>query len=466
MIKKIFDEIAAEGGSNKKMEILSKYKDNELLKRILYLANSKKIKWYIKAIPEYKMAEQFCQGSFETVDLTKALEMLGELSSRKKTGNEAINHLSNILSMLPTDDAYIIERIIDKDLKIGMGTSNINKVFDALIEKTPYMGARPYSIEAVKKLFEGGKKVFGQIKKDGRYSNSLIRSADVELESRQGEVTYLQGAKFLDELKQFDDCVLNGEFTIPGISRYISNGIIASLVSIGNKILKNEDIQKDLKKLKEKHGYEYQEALDAIHYTIWDKISVEEYFNAKSNVPYNKRLESLKKMIAESNCVCVELIEGRLLNSYEEAMEYFQEMLNRGEEGIIAKAFDGVWKNGKHPNQIKMKLEMDVDLKIVWFNYGTGKNISVISSVTAESSDGKVSTRPTGIDEDTMDYITTNQDKLMGAIIEVKSCGLSKDSNGNYSLLHPVYKSIRTDKDTADSLDDIIKIEAMAKGLV
>jgi hypothetical protein len=50
MIKAIFDEIAAESSTNKKMEILGKYKDNELLKRVLYLANSKRIKFY-KANP-------------------------------------------------------------------------------------------------------------------------------------------------------------------------------------------------------------------------------------------------------------------------------------------------------------------------------------------------------------------------------------------------------------------------------
>jgi hypothetical protein len=366
---------------------------------------------------------------------------------------------------LQSDDAYVIERIIDKDLKIGMGTSNINKIFSGLVEKTPYMGCKPYSVEAVKALFDGGKKAIGQKKMDGRYSNSIIRSGEIELESRQGEVAYLNGAKFLKELELFEDCVLNGEFTIKKIPRYISNGIIASLVSIGNKISKGEDVKKDIDKLKKKHGYEYQEALDAITYTVWDKISVEEYFETKSNISYDKRLESLKKMISESSCVNVELIEGKILNNFEEAMDYFQDMINSGEEGIVVKRLDGVWRDGKHPNQIKMKLEIDVDLKIVGFNYGTGKNEKVVSSVLAESSDRKVVTRPTGIDEDTMEYITNNQEKLLGSIVEVKCCGLSKDSAGNYSLLHPVLKNLRDDKTKADSLEDIIKIELMAKGL-
>lgn len=136
-----------------------------------------------------------------------------------------------------------------------------------------------------------------------------------------------------------------------------------------------------------------------------------------------------------------------------------------GQEGTILKASNGLWKDGKPNWQIKIKIEMDVDLKIIGFNYGTGKNEKVISSINAQSSDGKVNTKPTGISEDMMDYITKNQDKLMGMIVEVKCSGLSHDSNGNYSLLHPVFKKIRDDKNTCDSLEDIKNIEAAAKGL-
>ena len=64
-----------------------------------------------------------------------------------------------------------------------------------------------------------------------------------------------------------------------------------------------------------------------------------------------------------------------------------------------------------------------------------------------------------------MKHITENQDKLLNTILEVKCSGLSKDSDGNYSLLHPVFKSLRDDKNTCDSLESIIGIEAMAKGL-
>src|ERR1044072_367690 len=233
MIKAIFDEIAAEPGTNKKMEILGRYKDNELLKRVLYLANSKRVKFYIKQIPSYKpLSIGDTYGMLEN-----NLDELGRLSNREVSGHLAIQHLTNILQYSNTDDAYIIERIIDKDCKIGMGTTNINKIFPGLIEKTPYMGAVAFEVELAKTIFKNGEHAYSDVKMDGRYSNAIIRGGDVDLESRQGEVTMLEGAKFVSELTKLPDCVLNGELTIDGMSRYESNGIIASLVRIGDKKL-------------------------------------------------------------------------------------------------------------------------------------------------------------------------------------------------------------------------------------
>ncbi|HWY36084.1 MAG TPA: hypothetical protein VNX68_15675, partial [Nitrosopumilaceae archaeon] len=94
MIKKIFDEISAEPGSNKKMEILKKHSGNKLLESVLYAANSKRVKFYIKQIPAYTTMQN------PIFNLDNALIMLHALSSREKTGNEAIEYLSKTLSAL------------------------------------------------------------------------------------------------------------------------------------------------------------------------------------------------------------------------------------------------------------------------------------------------------------------------------------------------------------------------------
>jgi len=464
-IKNIFDEIANESSTNEKMAILSKYKDNELLKRVLYLANSKRIKFYLKQIPAYTIKNE----PHDTLE--NNLVELGKISSRDITGGTASEFLKAILESSEPDDAYIIERIIDKDCKIGMGTSNMNKVFPKLIEDTPYMGAKSFSEELARKIFTKKSKYghYSQLKMDGRYCNAIVRSGDVELESRQGEPTTIAGALFLTELTQFDDCVLNGELTIKGISRYESNGIIASLVSIGKKKLDGNDVTKEIAAFEEKH-MGYQAALDSIRFTVWDMITIDEYFEAKSSRTYTERWGKVWVLLNNSSlqCTMIETVETKMVHTYEEAIQHFQDMLAKGEEGTILKSGDGTWKDGKPNWQVKMKLEMDVDLKIVGFNLGTKgtKNENVISSVTAESSDGLVRTRPQGMDEKLMQYVTDNQDKLLGTILEVKCSGLSSDSSGNYSLLHPVFKKLRDDKDTCDSLESIKEIENMAKGLV
>jgi ATP-dependent DNA ligase len=459
-IKQIFDEIAAEPGTNQKMVILGKYRDNKLLERVLYLANSKRVKFYIKQIPVHSLKNECLN------DLDFVVSELAHLSNRDVTGDDARRFLKGLLESVSEDDAYIIERIIEKDCRLGMGTTNINKIFKGLIEDTPYMGAISFDEKKARAIFNNNASAYSQIKMDGRYCNAIIRNGEVELESRQGEATIVSGATFLDELTQFTDCVLNGELTIDGVSRYESNGIIASITSILSKQEARGPIEtrNHIVKFQCKHG-DFAKALKSIRFTVWDMITVDEYFDQKSDVPYYSRVTDLTSMIELRKPEMISLVEINIADNYEEAIRYFQEALADGQEGTILKSYHGGWKDGKPNWQIKMKLEMDVDLRITGFNYGTGKNCNVISSVNAESSDGKVVTRPTGINEAMMQHITDNQEALLGTIVECKCSGLSQDSEGNYSLLHPVFKSLRDDKDTCDDLQSIIAIENMVKGL-
>ena len=460
-IKQIFDEIAAESGNNAKIALLKKYSDNKLLERVLYMADSKRVKFYIKRIPEYV---------FDDVEWTleQGLDMLMRLANREITGQSAIDTLSILLGNVSTDDAYVIERIIEKDPKIGMGTTFINKVFKGLIEETPYMGAIAFDEKKARKIFEGGAHGVSQVKMDGRYCNAIIRNGEVELESRQGEPTIVTGATFLEELTKFPNCVLNGELTMDGIPRYESNGIIASIIDICGKKHSRSDIEnaKKLEKFTQKHG-DFDEALSKIRYTVWDMITIDEYFDAKSAVPYINRMALLVSMLQSVNVTRISQVKSQIVDSYEDAIAHFREVLGSGEEGTILKSISGHWKDGKPNHQIKMKLEMALDLVITGFNYGTKgtKNENVISSFNAETSCGKLKTRPQGLTESLMEEITENQDKLLGTVIEIKCCGLSQDQFGSYSVLYPAFKHFRDDKAEANTLEECIEIQTAAIGL-
>lgn len=209
-IKAIFDEISNTAGDNAKMDVLRKYKDNDLLKEVLYQIKSKRVKFFIKQIPEYTQLSGAVPASLEW-----GLNMLKDISGRKVTGGDAISHLKEILESISPDDAYIIERIIDKDPKNGLGTTYINKVFPDLIEKTPYQGAKSYDEKLAKDIFKKYGYAYSDVKMDGRYANAIIQGGEVEFESRQGETTYIpEDSLLVKELSKFPDGVLNGELTM------------------------------------------------------------------------------------------------------------------------------------------------------------------------------------------------------------------------------------------------------------
>jgi hypothetical protein len=208
MIKDILDEIAQESSTNKKMEILRKYADNQLLQRVLYLALSKRIKFYMRQIPEYTNL------GTNKYTLNEAIEEMKYVLQRKVTGHDAQLHVKNLLQGMSANDAYVLERIIEKDLKIGMGRSNVNKVIPNLIEKTPYQGAKSFSEKLAKDIFDKYGYAYSDVKMDGRYANCIINDG-VEFESRQGETTYIpQDSLLVKELSKFPDGVLNGELTM------------------------------------------------------------------------------------------------------------------------------------------------------------------------------------------------------------------------------------------------------------
>jgi hypothetical protein len=110
---------------------------------------------------------------------------------------------------------------------------------------------------------------------------------------------------------------------------------------------------------------------------------------------------------------------------------------------------------------------MNLDLKIVGYEYGDKgtKNEHVISTLMLESSCGQLKTNPSGMTEKMMADVTKRQKELLGTVVEIRCCGLSQNSKGQWSTAHPSIEELRTDKKTFDSLESAKKIEEAAKTL-
>ena len=172
-------------------------------------------------------------------------------------------------------------------------------------------------------------------------------------------------------------------------------------------------------------------------------------------------------MIEEKKPTRIQLVETVEVKTMADVMKHFLDALSRGLEGTIVKDGNGEWKDGKPSYQCKMKLEMNIDLRIIGFQYGDKgtKNEHVISTLMLESSCGKLRTNPSGMTEKMMADVTARQEELMGTVVEIRCCGLSQDKDGNWSTAHPSVEELRTDKTTCDSLESAQEIERMAKQL-
>lgn len=437
-INQIFETLASDNSRNFKIAELEKHKDNELLKRVIFLALDPFTQFYIRKIPKY-MTDAVPMRTLE-----KALDDLLDLSTRKVTGNEGIAWLTDILETLSADDAKVIERIIAKDLKCGASEGTVNKVWPGLIHEYPCMLASGYEQKLVDKLQYPA---IAQLKSDGMRFNAIVKGNTVELRSRNGKEIEVLNEDFLEafvDLRNFygKDMVFDGELLVMDefyyqyLNRQAGNGIL-------NKAVK---------------GTISIEESNRVRATVWDAIPLEDFKKEVCNEPYKDRFAKLSNAILDfrykQKVSYVKLTPSQKVDSLEEAQELFQKYLAEGQEGIILKCGDGIWENKRSKKQIKFKGELECDLKIVGLEEGAGKYQGKLGALLVESSDGilKVSVGSGLTDED---RTVLNSTTLLGKIIAVKYNARIKNAKGEESLFLPIFLEVREDKTEADSSKDI-----------
>jgi hypothetical protein len=435
-IHDILSELNLENGSNYKLAVLKKHKDNELLKRVLKMTYDT-VEFSYGVTP--KQIEKFAPEEIEIpINLEYALAaIIYSLCSRERTGHAALQLASNLIGALPEDDGELLKKIFNRDLRINLGKTQINKVWKDLITKPVYMRCGTYNEKTIKKI------VFPaivQLKADGTYREFTVHNGHVTSRSRSGE-SYDYPVIF-EQMKDFRDGVYVGELTISGIDdRAKGNGLI------------NSD----------------NPPHDDIILELWDYITPDEYSNAgakvKNTIDYSSRFEFVKKLPESKN---IKTIPHLLVNNISEALKYTHQVMEMGYEGSILKNLSAVFRDGTSPDQLKLKLQIDCEMRIVGFQDGrTGtKREGKIGSIVFENDEGTIKGRCSGFSDQQLDEFTEKQDELIGKIITVQFNDLSKaDGHEYHALSHPRFIEIRNDKDETDTLEKVFQLRDMATSL-
>lgn len=432
-ISEILEELNLENGSNYKLAVLKKYQDNALFKRVLEMTYDRVRFTYgitmknIKYVPE----------SGRPISLETALDSLeNDFVTRNATGNAAIMKLEELLSNLSTADASILEKIIGRDLKVNIGRTNINKVFKDLIIKPFYMRCDTYSAKTAKNIKFPA---ILNLKADGTYRSVLVENGEVTFNSRSGEEYFYPVLE--EQFKLLSDGVYVGELTIDGITDRAE----------GNGLLNSDKVPHD-----------------RVIIELWDYITLQEYSNAKgkNKIVYEERFKTLLAFIKESkNIKIIPYIE---VNTIQEALKQTSEWMSEGFEGTILKDKSAAFKDGTSKQQLKLKLEISVEMRITGFTEGTKgtKREATFGAMTFENDEGTIKGQTSGFTDAQLADFNSRREELIGKIIEVQFNDLSK-ARGNdfWSLSHPRYIEIRNDKTETDTVEKAFKLREMAMSI-
>lgn len=456
-MKLVYDTIIAcrnTSSKNDKVAILTEQKDNTELREFLRVCYEPRINFYQKKIDMKLVSTTKDKFQHSRFDAKMIAHIVEQLNGRKVTGNEAKAWLADLYSRLRTkEEQELLVMLIERDVKAGFSESTINKVFGEIITEVPYMRCSLPKDSNIDK-FDWKRGVYSQIKADGMFANiSHFDDGTVRIESRNGSPF---------PLDHFGEIVEN-------VQRYVPRGyqLHGELLMLRGRISGFEVLDRQTgngmfnKILKDG---EFDGSLYTPMYETWDIIPLTEAkLKNKYKTPYEARFALLKKCIPVSHTTSfLSIIETRIVNSLAEANAHYREALERGLEGTIVKSADAIWKDSTSKDQVKMKLEFEVDLEVEGYEEGNGKAAGTLGALRCRTSDGQLKVKVGSGFTDAMRRDIWERKDLK--IITVKANSIMPPENKDtYSLFLPIFVEERNDKKTAD---DLARVQAQYEAAI
>lgn len=442
---KILEEIRNESSTNSKQDILSKYKDNEILRNILFITYNPFLQYNIRKIP---VDIKECEGT--EITLVKHLEFLNiliKLNKRVITGNDAIDTLRKYLISITPQEYNLYTKVINKNLDIGMAIKMINKVFKDLIPIYEVMLANKIDVadlnldndKIIKKL---PKEMIVQYKIDGyRLNIHSYEDGRVKVCTRNGKEVH--GYKDLEkEISSLfpSGYVYDGEMVSEKLFEWIRENEALS-EKVNDRSLFTEAISKAFSKEDNKTGI----------FNIFDMVPIKEWETQRTKEPLSLRTERMATIFKNITPTHTALVPtSRVFNKdnkqdLSEIVKLFRYYDKIGWEGCMIKDWNSNYKFKRSNSLLKMKFMDTIDLPVVDVFEGTGKYKGMLGGVFVDYKGYKVGVGSGWTDAERIEY-WNDKNKILGKIIEVSYQSESINKHNELSLSFPIVKTVRLDK--------------------
>jgi DNA ligase-1 len=358
--------------------------------------------------------------------------MLEGLRTRSLTGHNAktaIEFMSEQFDSVEWNN--LARRVIIKDLRCGISEKTLNKVLGNTEWKIPVFTCQLATDSEKHTAKMTGRKRIEQ-KLDGVRVLAVITRNGTNLYSRNGKPfeNFPQIVNALDDIK----------------NRLVGVTHKAGFVLDGEVI--GESFQALMKQAQRKTDVQ----TDGMIYSVFDIIPLDDFERGHWNAQQYKRLAELEQHRGLFDSTdCVRLMDGIEVDldtaeGHDIMRRYARDAVDAGFEGIMIKDLGAPYECKRTTFWMKWKPTITVDLNIVGFEEGTGRNSGRLGAIICEGDDNgrRINVNVgSGLSDADRDEYWSARDQLLGDVIEVEADAVTQNQDGTYSLRFPRFVRFR-----------------------
>ena len=351
-------------------------------------------------------------------------DVLRQLEDRTLTGNamkDVIQDLCDRSKMEEWNDWY--RRILIKDLRCGMTHKTVNKfskykvpVFDCMLATDSAKHEKKMTGEMIVEPKLDGVRVIVicDVDKD-----------EVTLFSRNGK----ELLNFPEINKQFDEML---------------DQMSESMVFDGEVM--SDDFQTLMREIHRKGGAKTKDA----KLNLFDCMPLEDFMAGGCDGDIMTRKTMLEKFQFGPNINLVEYVKMNLSepDGQKQFADYNKLCIDRGFEGIMVKPVGGIYECKRSTGWLKVKPFIEVSLKVVDVEEGTGRNAGKLGALVVEGKDMDKFIKTnvgSGLTDTDRETFWKAKAKLIGQIVEVRADAITQnqDTTNEWSLRFPRFLRFR-----------------------
>ena len=347
------------------------------------------------------------------------------LIERESTGHAARDLIINLMNLSKEDQwNNWYRRILIKDLRCGVSEKTVNNVAKKMNLK---FRVPAFSCMLAHDGAKHPKKIKGDCLVEYKYDGVRV----VAIVKKNKATLYSRNGKIFNNFAHIENALSKPEY-----NNIVFDGEVMS-----------DDFQALMKQVYRKSGANTEDA----YLALFDMLPLKEFNEGRSKLNSLERKQELNKLSKTFGSE-IKLVDYEIINfDNEQGQEKFSEMnkeaLEKGFEGLMIKPNNNYYECKRSHAWLKIKPFIEVTLKVIDIQEGTGKHEGKLGAFSVEGEDdGKFFSLSvgSGLTDEQRDMYWADKDKLIGRLIEVRADAITKSIEGeHFSLRFPRFKNFR-----------------------